>query len=476
MTDEVRTIERKLGFLSLIALVVGTMIGGGVFSLPHDLAAGANSGAILLGWGITALGMIPLALVYQTLAVKKPELKGGIYSYARAGFGEYMGFNSAWGYWIAGILGNVASMILLFSALSYFFPFFKEGNNLPSIIGASLLLWTLHGLILLGVREASIVNVLATIAKLVPLLLFIVLMIPVFKGSTFTIDFWGKEGFSFPSVLHQVKNTMLVTLWVFIGVEGAVVLSGRAKKSHDVGKATVLGLLLVMLIYVSVSILSMGAMSRNTLASLETPSMGHVLESVVGPWGALLINIGLIVSLIGTLIGWFLLVSEISHVAGVNQVFPKIFTKTTKKQTPHAALWISSGIAQVLFIIVFFSASTYQIMYFIATTSILLPYLFSALYQLKLVWTEKDYGKNRVKDGILALIASLYSAWLVYAAGLQNLLLVSLVYGIGVIIYIIARKEMGKRYFTKGEFLLMLCILLSAIISIYMLVQGHIKV
>ncbi|MEH7815218.1 amino acid permease, partial [Bacillus toyonensis] len=158
--------------------------------------------------------------------------------------------------------------------------------------------------------------------------------------------------------------------WVFIGVEGAVVLSGRAKNSRDVGKATVLGLILVMSIYILISVLSMGAMTRGELSVLETPSMGHVLEHVVGPWGAMAINIGLVASLVGTLIGWFLLVSEISHVAGKDGVFPKVFTKTNKKQTPHMALWISNIVAQIIFIIVLFSESTYQIMYFIASTSI----------------------------------------------------------------------------------------------------------
>ena len=117
----------------------------------------------------------------------------------------------------------------------------------------------------------------------------------------------GEGTISLSAILGQVKNTMLVTLWVFIGVEGAVVLSGRAKNSRDVGKATVLGLILVMSIYILISVLSMGAMTRGELSVLETPSMGHVLEHVVGPWGAVAINIGLVASLVGTLIGWFYL-------------------------------------------------------------------------------------------------------------------------------------------------------------------------
>ncbi|UOY94416.1 basic amino acid/polyamine antiporter [Ectobacillus sp. JY-23] len=451
-----------------MSLVVGTMVGGGVFSLPHDLAEGANSGAVLIGWLVTAMGMIPLAVVYQTLAQKKPELEGGIYTYAREGFGEYMGFNSAWGYWIAGVLGNVASIILLFNALSYFFAVFH--NHTYAVIGSSLFLWTLHGLVLMGIKEASVVNIIATIAKLVPILVFITIMTTVFKGETFHVDFWGGG----EPIMIQVKNTMLVTLWVFVGVEGAVVLSGRAKQHGDVGKATVWGLLIVMFIYIAISVLSLGAMERQELSKLETPSMGQVLEHVVGPWGASLINIGLIISLLGTLIGWFLLVSEISHVAGKDHVFPRIFEKIDKKHTPYAALWISSGVAQFLFIIILFSNSTYQIMYFIATTSILLPYLFSGLYALKLTF-QPNYGTNKVRDRILAICAVTYSFWLVYAAGMQNLLLVSIVYGIGILVYIIARKQQNQYIFTKWERFIMLSILLCAGISAFMLMAGKIS-
>ncbi len=475
MTDGVVQIEKKLGFFPLIALVVGTMVGGGVFSLPHDLAVGANSGSIIIGWCITAMGMIPLALVYQTLAERNQSLRAGFIVMHVLVSVNISDLTSAWGYWLAGILGNVATIMLLFSTLGYFFPIFKGGNSVASIVGASLLLWTLHFLILFGIREASIMNVIATIGKLVPIVLFIVVMVTAFRWDTFTHDFWGEGTISVSSILGQVKNTMLVTLWVFIGVEGAVVLSGRAKNSRDVGKATVLGLILVMSIYILISVLSMGAMTRGELSVLETPSMGHVLEHVVGTWGAVAINIGLSCFTCRYINRLVLLVSEISHVAGKDGVFPKVFTKTNKKQTPHMALWISNGVAQVIFIIVLFSESTYQIMYFIASTSILVPYLLSALFQFKLVITN-ELKDAKVKNGSLALIASLYSIWLIYAAGLKNLLLVSIVYGIGIIVYVYARKEKKEIVvFTRIERYVMWVIVVAAVTSLYMLLTGNIK-
>ncbi|OWK41445.1 Arginine/ornithine antiporter [Pseudomonas oleovorans subsp. oleovorans] len=144
---------QKLRLGALIALVVGSMVGGGIFSLPQNIAASASAGATLIGWLITGVGMLTLAFVFQTLANRKPDLNGGVYAYAKAGFGDYMGFSSAWGYWISAWIGNVSYMVLLFSTLGYFFPVFGEGNTLPAIICASIVLWLLHFLVLRGIRE-----------------------------------------------------------------------------------------------------------------------------------------------------------------------------------------------------------------------------------------------------------------------------------------------------------------------------------
>jgi arginine:ornithine antiporter/lysine permease len=468
--------EEKLGLFSLIALVVGSMIGGGAFNLPSDMAAGANSGAVIIGWTITGIGMIALALAYQNLALRKPELDGGIYSYARAGFGEFVGFNSAWGYWISAWLGNVAYATLLFSSLSYFFPIFGKGNNLASVIGASLILWIVHALLLKGIKEASIVNVITTIAKLVPIFLFINVMIFAFKADVFLKDFWGKGGFEWSSVQEQVKSTMLVTLWVFIGIEGAVVLSGRAKDRKDVGRATVLGLLGTLLIYVLISIFSLGVMSQPQLAQLKAPSMAYVMESVVGKWGASVINLGLVVSLLGAWLGWTLLAAEIPYVAAKDGVLPKWLAKENQNGSPSASLWLTNGLIQLFLLLVLFAESTYKAMYSMAGVAILLPYLFSALYQLKLAYTGESYEPNeqRDKDLFLGIIAFLYSIWLVYAAGLDYLLMVSVLYAPGIIFYLKARREQGEKPFKGYELAIAIFIISMAVISIVLLANGTI--
>lgn len=277
--------SRKLGLGALTALVVGSMVGGGIFSLPQNIAARADVGAVLIGWGITAVGMLALAFVFQNLANRKPQLDGGVYVYAKAGLGDYMGFSSAWGYWISAWLGNVGYFVLLFSTLGYFFPVFGQGNTPLAIACASVLLWCVHALVLRGIKEAALINLITTVAKLVPILLFIVIVGLAFDRDIFTRDIWGRSNPQFGGVLEQVRNMMLVTVFVFIGIEGASVYSSRAERRRDVGKATVIGFLGVLALLMLVNLLSLGVMSQPELAALQNPSMAGVLEHVVGRWG-----------------------------------------------------------------------------------------------------------------------------------------------------------------------------------------------
>ena len=228
----------KLKLGALTALVVSALIAAGIFSLPQNMAASAGAGAIMIGWGITFVGMLMLAFVFQTLANRKPEVEGGVYGYARAGFGPYMGFNSAWGYWISAWIGNVSYYVVIFSALGSFssMGFFGDGNTLPAILCSSALLWGYHALICRGIQGAALINIITTVAKLIPLALFLVLVVVAFRIETFTLDFWGRPELG--SLVDQVKSTMLVTTWVFIGIEGASIFSSRAEKMADVGKAT----------------------------------------------------------------------------------------------------------------------------------------------------------------------------------------------------------------------------------------------
>ena len=474
MTDS--TQKLKLG--ALIALVVGSMVGGGIFSLPQNIAASASAGATLIGWLITGIGMLTLAFVFQTLANRKPQLDGGVYVYAKAGFGDYMGFSSAWGYWISAWIGNVSYMVLLFSTLGYFFPVFGEGNTLAAIIGASVVLWLLHFLVLRGIHEAAFINTVTTIAKMVPLALFIVLAAIAFKMDVYTADFWGANNPELGSVMDQARNMMLVTVWVFIGIEGASIFSARAAKRSDVGKATVVGFIGVLLLLVLVNLLSQGILAQAQLAGLKNPSMAAVLEHVVGPWGAMLISIGLIVSLAGALLSWTLLCAEILFASASDHTMPEFLRKENANKVPVNALWLSNGLIQLFLIITLFNDATYLKLLYLATSMILVPYFWSSAYAVLLAVRGETYENDagqRNKDLLIALISTVYAVWLVYAAGVQYLLLSALLYAPGAILFAKAKRELGQQVFTGVEKLIFLGVLIGAGVAAYGLYAGFLS-
>ena len=484
-TDATATVNaetsHKLTLLPLIALVVGSMIGGGVFNLPSDMSRGASPGAIIIGWLITGIGMLMLAFVYQNLAVRKPDLNAGPYAYAKAGFGSFVGFNSAWGYWLSAFLGNVAYAVAIFSALSYFFPVFGGGNNLPSIIGASLCLWLIHTLVLKGIKQAAFVNVVTTLAKLVPLVLFVLVAIIAFNWDKFTFSFWGagdaQGAGGLGAVVDQVKSTMLVTLWVFIGIEGASVYSARAARRSDVGRATVIGFAGALGLYVLVSLLSTGVLSQPELAGLKVPSMAGVFEPLVGSWGAALINLGLMISVGGAFLSWTLLCAEIPYTCGKDGTFPKWFARENENGSPANSLWATNIMIQLFLILSYFSQSAYQFFYFIASVAILPPYVLSGAYALKIALSGNGYaaGETRGRDIFVGALATVYGLWLVYAAGLQYLLMCAVLFAPGIIVYAKARSETGQRVFVGFEIIIAVVIVALALLAAWLMWTGKIS-
>ena len=468
---------RKLRLGALTALVIGSMIGSGVFSLPQNMAAGAAPLAIIIGWGITAVGMLALAFVYQGLSMRRPTLDAGPYAYARAGFGPFIGFNSAWGYWLSAWIGNVSYAVIVFSALSYFFAPFGEGNTWQAVLGASIMLWLIHSLVLSGIRQAAFVNLVTTVAKVAPIVVFIGAAVVAFKIDIFKLDFTGLGTASLGSVFAQVKSTMLVTLWVFIGIEGASVVSARAERRADIGKATIGGFFTCLAIYALVSLLALGVMKQPELAGLKNPSMAGVLEHIVGPWGAMLINIALVVSVVGAFLSWTIFAAEIPHVAAKDGIMPKLFAKQNANGAPSTSLWITNGLVQLFLIVTLYASSTYQALFYIASTAILVPYVFSGGYALKLALTGESYGagENRMGGAIVGLIATVYGAWLVYAAGPKYLFMCALLYAPGIIFYAMARRESGARVFHPVEAFIAVGLVVAGVAAAYLIWNGTIS-
>jgi arginine:ornithine antiporter/lysine permease len=490
ITDTPATTEKTggaaqplLGLSALTAIVVGSMIGSGIFALPSQMAGSAAPGPLLIGWLITGVGMLTLAFVFQTLAERKPDVDGGVYGYAREGFGNYIGFTSAFGYWASAWMGNVAYLVLLFATLDYFVPgTFTGGTTTWAILGASILLWVVHFMTLRGVQTAALVNVVVTIAKIVPILTFIAIAAVGFKAGLFTADFWGShteiDGKPLGDTMTQVRNMMLVTVWVFIGIEGAAVYSQRARNRKDVGKATVLGFLAVLALLLAVNFLSYGLMEQADIAGLADPSMAGLMKQQVGGWGAGFISIGLIVSLLGALIAWVLLCAEILRIPAQDNVMPQIFGKENAHGSPAAALWLTNACIQVVLILTLFAESTYLGLVLLATSLILLPYLWSAAYQLLLAVRGETYGngQGRRRDLIVGGIAVIYAIWLVIAGGLEYLLTAALLYCLGTALYVWARREKNTRVFTTAEWIIFGVIAVAAVVAVYEIATGNIEV
>lgn len=339
-----------------------------------------------------------------------------------------------------------------------------------------MLLWLLHFLVLRGIKEAAFINTVTTIAKMVPLALFIVIAAIAFKMDVFTSDFWGESNTELGSVMDQVRNMMLVTVWVFIGIEGASIFSARAEKRSDVGKATVIGFVGVLLVLVN--LLSQGILAQAQLSGLKNPSMAGVLEHVVGPWGAMLISIGLIVSLAGALLSWTLLCAEIIFSSAKDHTMPEFLRKENVNHVPVNALWLSNGLIQLFLIITLFNDATYLKLLYLATSMILVPYFWSSAYAVLLAVRGETYenaGGERNKDLLIALISTIYAVWLVYAAGVQYLLLSALLYAPGAILFAKAKRELGQPVFTTIEKMIFVVVLIGAGIAAYGLYDGFLS-
>lgn len=478
-TDD-KTSNDGLGIFRLVTTLITLGIGGGVFSLAGDQASGGASGtAILTAWGISGVGVLCLMLCFFALSRVKPELKGGIFSYASAGFGDFLGFCSAWGYWISALLCTVSFSTLLFGALGYFFPVFGSGNNLPSVIGASLLVWFYVFLVSRGIKEVTGINAVITISKIVPIIVAVlaIVFLQKFDPVLFMENMTSGGAADLP-FMNQVTSAMMITIWVFIGIEGVVAISGRAKNDKDVGRATVVSFFCVLAIYLMVSMLSMGVLPLSELGELENPALAGVMEAAVGQWGAILINAGVVLSLVGAMLGYTVLACESPFEAAVQGVFLPAFAKTNSKGAPIVTLLTSGVVVQVFLIIVLFSEQTYQFFYTISAGMILLPYLLSAAYFAKLSFGDRQAfaGKVNAPMGVwctVAIVGVIYAVFLAYASGATGLMITSILYAPGIIVYAVGKHQRGLGYLEGGlDRVVVAIIVVAAVVSVVLLGTG----
>lgn len=472
---------KGLGIFALASIVVSSMLGGGIYSLPQNMAAGASAGAVLLAWVITGIGIYLIVNTFSILSMAKPELKTGIYSYSRAGFGSYAGFTIGWSYWLCQVFGNVSYAVITMDALNYFFPpYFAGGNNLASIIGGSVIIWGFNFMILRGVQQASIINLIGTILKIAPLILFIIIMLVVFNSSKFDFDFWGESADTvnrLGGLGTQIKSTMMVTLWSFIGIEGAVVMSDKAKDSKDIGPATFLGFISCLIIYALLSLLPYGYMNQAELAAVSNPSTAGILEAIIGKEGAWIMNIGLLIAVLTSWLAWTIVTAQIPFAAAQNGTFPKGFTRENAAGSPSVSLWVTSLAMQLCMFLVYFASDAWSTMLNITSVMVLPAYFMSCAYLWKLC-TDGEYPQGldvkRSSALFTAVAGSVYALWLIYAAGLKYFMLAVVILALGIPVFWLARKQNAPQEaaFTKREKGLAVLFIIIALWSVYAFSHG----
>lgn len=469
--------EKKLGISLLVPLGIGSMIASGIFNSPTDLIISSNPQAAVIAWCIGVFGVTMIALVFTMLSNKRPDLEGGIYSYAKTGYGDFIGFNSAWGYWLSSFLGNVSFIILIFKTLN---SFIGENFKLPAIIiflGGSLILWSYYFIIIRGIREAGVFNAIITVTKIIPLILVIIFGMFAFKVELFNVPNWQNilaSSGETTTIGAQIKGAMGSILWCFVGVEALVVLSKRAESQKMVGKATIIALMITVALYMIISIISMGVLPAKALANASTPLADVLEKTLLGSVGSVIVKLGIIISILGAFLCWNLLTTEILYIPALEDgLMPKWFKKTNEKNVPINALLFTMASTQI-FLLALLSPQLqkgYYIATHIATTNILLPYLLCSMFAFKLYKKEKGY----LKEKIICMLAILYSLYVIYAVGISYLGLSFIMYSLGIFVYLRAKKDKNESISHK-EKMYMIFMVLIALFMIYAAILGKISV
>ncbi|MEP7318784.1 MAG: amino acid permease [Panacibacter sp.] len=407
--------KNKLGLWTSTSLVAGNMIGAGVFLMPAALAAYGSIS--ILGWILSATGAFILAKVFSNLSKLMPHADGGPYAYSHKGFGDFAGFLVAWGYWISIWCTNAAIAVSLVSALSTFFPVL-ETNAVAAVLTGLGFIWLLTWINTLGIVTSGKLQLITTVLKIIPLIL-------VAFGGLF---FMHAENFipfnaGSNSDFSALTATATLTFFAFLGLECATIPSGSVTNPEKtIPRATMLGTVIVTLIYIASSISVMGMIPAKELQQSVTP----FADAAVIIWGSnarFWVSAGVAIAAFGALNGWILIQGQIPFAIAKDKLFPAVFGKENKRGIPASGIIISSVLVSVLMVMNYTKGLVEQFKFLIllSTFTVLLPYLLSAAAYLIIRADQKQYGKVKwVQTIILASFAYLYSLWAIVGAGQET--------------------------------------------------------
>jgi basic amino acid/polyamine antiporter, APA family len=437
------TLKRSIGTRTATALVVGNMVGSGVFLLPAALASAAGPISIL-AWVFTGAGALLLGLVFARLGSAIPR-SGGPYAYAQRAFGDFVGFQTAWGYWIAVWAGNAAIAVAFAGYLSVYWP--KASTSWVTALIAIGLVWLATAVNIAGVREGGSVQVVTTVLKFVPLLLIAVVGLFFIKSGNYhplTIKHSGDRG---------INGAAALTLWAFIGLESATVAGGEVRDpERTLPRATIYGTVAATLLYLIATVSIFGMIPTHKLATSNSPFADAANIIFGGTWGGKAIALVAMISTFGALNGWTLLQGRVPLAAAEDGLFPRRFARVSgRSSTPVFGLVVSSALVTGLLLLYVRSSlvNTFYNLILLATLTTLVPYAYSAAAELYLLFKERELfsGRRLARDVVVASLAFAYSAWAIWGAGEKTIAwgFMLLLGGIPVFIWLRWRQGLESR-------------------------------
>ncbi len=404
--------RRALGLWMCTALVIGNMVGSGVFLLPASLAP--YGGISIVGWLVSTGGALCLALVFARLGAVMPRL-GGPYAYAREGFGDFGGFWVAWSYWISIWTTNAALAVAFVSYSTVFWPALGTTPALGAIASLAAL-WLLTGVSVAGVHQAGQVQLVTTVLKLLPLI-----AIGAFGFLAFQPEHFVPFNPSGASPIGAVTATVTLTLWAFLGLESGTVPAADVRDpSRTIPRATILGTLIAAVVYIVCTVAVMGIIAPSELSTSTAP-FADAARRIWGPWGRLFVGAGAAISCFGALNGWVLLSGQLPRAAALDGLLPARLSRLSPRGTPVAGLVFSSAIATVLIAMNYtrglVAAFTFLIL--LATLATLLPYVFSSMTALLFALRERDAdgAGRRIRRALVSVLAFAFSMVAIGGAG-----------------------------------------------------------
>ena len=427
--------NQKIGLLAATSLVVGNIIGAGIFVLPASL--GKFGSISIVGWLFTATGALILAKIFSNFSKKLKGKSGGPYIYSKVVFGDFIGFLVAWGYWISCWVNNAAIAVAIVSALSFFFPELVTNPFYATITGLSFI-WFFTFTSSRGIKSSGNIQILTTIAKLIPLVLIIL-----FGFFIFDLEIFPEFNLTDQNDFEILPVVAVMTLYAFLGLECASIPAENIKNPEKtIPKATMVGTLISTLIYILSTIVLFGIISAENLINSPAP-FAEAGEIIGGKYFGFLISAGAAISAIGALNGWILITSYMPMTMANDRLFPKVFAKKNKKGFPYLSLLLGSILTSFVMTMNYTDGlvDRFEFLILLTTLSTLIPYFFVSVSYILFHVEKRLFKINSFRSVILGLFGSLYSLWAIFGSGIDSIFYGTILLIVGIPIYLILKLK-----------------------------------